>query len=101
MSLAEVNSMRWSAFVVSFVGMAWIPPAAADEALTIETAQLDCASFAPGPARTDCYIALSRIHQQDFEIAAAAARRSRDIARYHRVTGQHRNATSRATKQRW
>jgi hypothetical protein len=92
--------MKRRAVVVLLAGLGWLPPAAAHETPAIVTAQLDCASLPPGPARTDCYIALSRIHSQQVEIAAGEARRSRDIARHHKVTGQHRNAKPRAAKQR-
>jgi hypothetical protein len=88
------------ALAVILAGIGWLSPAAAHEGPAIVTAQLDCASLPPGPARTDCYIALSRINQQQVEIAAGEARRSRDIARHHKVTGQHRNAKARAAKQR-
>jgi hypothetical protein len=49
--------------------------------------QLHCDSLPAGPDRTDCYIALSLINRQQYEIAAGVAQQTRDIARLHRVTG--------------
>ena len=89
-------------YVALLVGVtAWLSPAAADEAPAIAAAQLECDRLPPGPDRTDCYIALSRINRQQVEIAAGEARRSRDIARHHKVTGRHRNAKPRAEKHSW
>lgn len=96
------TDVRRRALVAIFAAMGlWLPPAAAGEARTIATAQLDCNSLPSGPARTDCYIALSRIGRQEFEIAAGAAVRSKDVARHHTVTGRQRNAKPRAAKQKW
>ena len=52
------------------------------------TAQTDCETIPAGPARTDCYIALSRIYRQKSDIAASVARQQSDIATYRRVTGR-------------
>jgi hypothetical protein len=79
----------------------WVSPVTAHEAVLVVTAHVDCKSLAPGPARTDCYIALSRINRQEFDIAEGVARRSKDIARYHKSTGHHSNAKPRAAKQKW
>jgi hypothetical protein len=53
------------------------------------TAQVDCTAIPAGPARTDCYIGLSRIYRQKSEIAAGTARLQSDRAIYRRVTGSH------------
>jgi hypothetical protein len=95
------DQMKRRVLIVIFAAIGWLPPAAADEALTIVTAQLNCASLPAGPDRTDCYIALSRINRQELDIAASAASRSKHIARYHKVTGQHRNPNPRAEKEKW
>jgi len=93
--------MRRRTLVVIFAGtVLWLPAATADEAPAIETAQLDCDSLPPGPDRTDCYIGLARIKRQESAIAAGAAQRAKDVARYHQVTGRHRNAKPRAAKQK-
>jgi hypothetical protein len=51
------------------------------------TAQVDCETIPPGPARTDCYIGLSRIARQNSEIAASVAQQQTDRAIYRSVTG--------------
>ena len=78
-----------------------LPSAAAERAVTIIVAQANCDSMPAGPARTDCYIGLSRLNRQDFEIAAGTAQHGKDTAKYHQVTGQHRKRTPRAPKQKW
>ena len=50
-------------------------------------AQRHCDSLPAGPDRTDCYIALSWINRQQYEIAAGVALQTRDMARLHGVTG--------------
>ena len=80
-------------------GIALLTPAAADETVTMITAQLDCASLPRGPARTDCYIASNMRNRQEFEIAEGTARRSKDIARHHKAMGLHPNAKPRAARQ--
>jgi hypothetical protein len=54
-------------------------------------AQVKCDLLPVGPARTDCYIGLSRIHRQEVEISAGVAQQIKDSSRYRRVTGQRRN----------
>jgi hypothetical protein len=49
--------------------------------------QVNCDMLAPGPARTDCYIGLARIHAQQSGIAAGVAQQQTDAANYRRVTG--------------
>src|SRR5262249_15995785 len=99
---ATRGQMRRRVLVTIFAGMVLSPPsAAAERAVMIIVVQVGCDSMPAGPARTDCYIGLSRISRQDSEIAAGAAQRSKDIARYHQVTGQQRNAKPHATKRKW
>jgi len=50
-------------------------------------AQAPCETMPAGPARTDCYIGLSRISRQKSEIAARVARQQSDAAIYRGVTG--------------
>jgi hypothetical protein len=50
--------------------------------------QVNCETIAPGPARTDCYIGLSRINRQNSEIAAGVAQQQTDRAIYRSVTGR-------------
>jgi hypothetical protein len=40
-----------------------------------------------GPARTDCYIGLSRVYQGRSDVAAGKARVQSDAARYRQTTG--------------
>jgi hypothetical protein len=54
------------------------------------TAQVNCETIPPGPARTDCYIGLSRIARQNSEIAASVAQQQTDRAIYRSVTGSSR-----------
>jgi hypothetical protein len=63
----------------------------------------NCQALAAGPARTDCYIGLSRLYQGQSDVAAAKARVQSSAARYRQVTGtsrseapQHRRKTPAA-----
>jgi hypothetical protein len=47
----------------------------------------NCEAVAAGPARTDCYIGLSRIYQGQSDVAAGTARVQSDAARYRQITG--------------
>jgi hypothetical protein len=64
-------------------------------------AQVDCGTIPAGPARTDCYIGLSRINQQKSEIAVSTARQQTNSATYQQLTGnrpktkRHRAASGR------
>jgi len=53
----------------------------------LASAQHDCQTIPAGPARTDCYIALSRFHGAQSDLAASKARVQSDAARYRQVTG--------------
>lgn len=64
---------------------------------SIANAQVDCSAVPAGPARTDCYIGLSRVYQGQSDVAAGKARVQSDAARLQQVTGQSR---SKATKHR-
>jgi hypothetical protein len=50
-------------------------------------AEVDCDAVPTGPARTDCYIGLSRIYRGQSDVAAGSARVQSDAARYQQVTG--------------
>ena len=54
-------------------------------------AQADCTTIPAGPARTDCYIGLSRLHGAQSDVAASKARVQSDAARYRQVTGTSRS----------
>jgi hypothetical protein len=58
--------------------------------LGVAKAQVDCGTIPAGPARTDCYIGLSRINQQKSDIAASTARQQTDSATYRQLTGSRR-----------
>ena len=47
----------------------------------------NCEGMPAGPARTDCYIALSRLNSTQSDLAASKARVQSDAARYRAVTG--------------
>ena len=53
----------------------WPPVVRAQQADMVVTAQFSCDSLPIGPARTDCYIGLSRINRQQSEIAALHSKR--------------------------
>jgi hypothetical protein len=53
----------------------------------VVSAQVDCNAVPAGPARTDCYIGLSRVYQGQSDLAAARARAQSDAAWYRAITG--------------
>jgi len=50
-------------------------------------AQANCEAIPQGPARTDCYLALSQFYRGQSDLAAAKAREQSDAAWYRAVTG--------------
>ena len=64
-------------------------------------AQVDCASIPAGPARTDCYIGLSRIDRQKAEISAGVAQQQTDRAIYREVTGKTLKKKTRRAAPAW
>jgi hypothetical protein len=61
----------------------------------------NCETMPDGPARTDCYIALSRLYQAQSDLAAAKARAQTDAARYRQLTGKvpaHRRKRATASR---
>jgi hypothetical protein len=91
MRSAELSRRRALSLKRAFIAllgavmMAWPHVASAQPATS--AAQRHCDSLLPGPDRTDCYIALSLMSRQQFEIAAGVAQQTKDKARLHRVTG--------------
>jgi hypothetical protein len=53
----------------------------------IAFAQVNCDAIPAGPARTDCYIGLSRVYQGQSDVAAGKARVKSDTARLQKLTG--------------
>ena len=53
------------------------------------SAQVNCDAGPHGPARTDCYLALSQFYQGQSDLAAARARVQSDAAWYRAITGTH------------
>jgi len=51
------------------------------------SAQTNCEALPAGPARTDCYVGLGRIHRGQSDVAATKARVQSDAARYKEMTG--------------
>lgn len=71
--------MRYLTASVVAIGLASVP--------AVVSAQVDCATIPRGPARTDCYLALSRFYQGQSELAAARAQAQSDAAWYRAMTG--------------
>jgi hypothetical protein len=69
--------------------------------LGLAVAQVNCETFPAGPARTDCYIGLSRINRQKSEISAGVARQQAETAIYRKVTGKRANNKRRRTVPAW
>jgi len=61
----------------------------------VASAQVNCEAIPAGPARTDCYIGLSRINRDKSQIAAGVARQQSDAAIYRGVTGAPSGAKGR------
>jgi hypothetical protein len=61
-------------------------------------AEVDCDAAPAGPARTDCYIGLSRIYRGQSDVTAGDARVQSDTARHQQVTGTR--SRSKASKHR-
>ena len=53
----------------------------------VACAQMDCDAVPHGPARTDCYLALSQFYRAQSDLAAAKARVQSDAAWYRAITG--------------
>ena len=53
----------------------------------VASARVDCDGVPAGPARTDCYIGLSRVYRGQSDIAAGKARVQSDAPRLQQVTG--------------
>jgi hypothetical protein len=53
----------------------------------VASAQVDCDAIPHGPARTDCYLALSQFYRGQSDLAAARARVQSDAAWYRAITG--------------
>jgi hypothetical protein len=76
----------------SFLGAAAILAAGS---LGLALAQVSCETLPAGPARTDCYIGLSRINRQKSEISAGVAQQQAETAIYRKVTGKLPNKKRR------
>jgi hypothetical protein len=64
----------------------------------VASAQENCQAVTAGPARTDCYIGLSRAYRGQWDVAAGKASVQSDAARYQQVTGIRK--PSKASKHR-
>ena len=73
--------MRWIAVGAVIVAV-WLARSS-----DLASAQDNCQAMSAGPARTDCYIGLSRIYQGQSDVAAGNARVQSSAARYRQVTG--------------
>lgn len=81
----------------SFFGGAALLAAAS---LSLALAQVNCETLPAGPARTDCYIGLSRINRQKSEIFAGVAQEQAGAATYRKVTGKLPNKKRRRAASR-
>jgi hypothetical protein len=86
MQLDQVNPMSVKILAMLLGGTALLLAVAAGSP-DVAMAQVNCETIPPGPARTDCYIGLSRIYRQKSEIAAGVARQKSDTAIFRNVTG--------------
>ena len=68
----------WTASLVAVL-LAALPAVAA--------AQPNCAAMPRGPARTDCYLALSQYYRAQSDLAADRALAQSDAAWYRAITG--------------
>lgn len=64
----------------------------------VVSAQVDCDTVPHGPARTDCYVGLSRVYRGQSDVAAGNAHVQSDAARLQQVTGTRNH--SKASKHR-
>jgi hypothetical protein len=69
--------------------------------LGLAMGQVNCDTFPAGPARTDCYIGLSRINRQKSEISAGVAQQQAETATYRKVTGKRPNKKRRRAAPAW
>ena len=69
---------RWSASVVALFLVS---------SPGIVNAQGNCEGIPRGPARTDCYLALSQFYRAQGDLAAAKALQQSDAAWYRAITG--------------
>lgn len=76
----------------SILGAALLAAAAS---LGLALAQVSCETLPAGPARTDCYIGLSRINRQKSEISGGVAQQQAETATYRKVTGKLPNKKRR------
>ena len=53
----------------------------------VASAQVSCEAIPHGPARTDCYLALSQFYREQSDLAAARAHAQSDAAWYRAITG--------------
>jgi hypothetical protein len=53
----------------------------------VASAQVSCDALPRGPARTNCYLALSQFYRGQSDLAAARARVQSDAAWYRAITG--------------
>ena len=91
--------MKWTLQLgFSFFGGAAL---LASGSLGLAVAQVNCEMFPAGPARTDCYIGLSRINRQKSEISAGVAQQQAETAIYRKVTGKRANNKRRRTVPAW
>jgi len=83
---------RWIA--IQAIGVAALLANFPDAASTQE----NCQKVPAGPARTDCYIGLSRLYGGQSDVAAGKARVQSDAACYQQATGTRKR--SKASKYR-
>jgi hypothetical protein len=67
----------------------------------VALAQVNCQAIPAGPARTDCYIGLSRLYRQKSELAADVARQQASGAIYRQVTGARPNTDALRSVPAW
>jgi hypothetical protein len=79
--VSPVIGQRWIAIGAIVAGV-WLAKSS-----DLASAKENCQAMSAGPARTDCYIGLSRIHGVQSDVAAGTGRLQSDAARYRQLTG--------------
>ena len=93
------NPMEWNRRAIFLGGAALLSVVTGWPGLA--RSQVSCEAIPAGPARTDCYIGLSRINRQKSEISAGVAQQQTDSAIYRQVTDTRAKTKGRRSMPAW